>query len=545
MDRRDISRNLFSVAVGAAILSNRSEGQTCVAPCWAQTSSEAAAGVVPTNTSFRPGDWRRYGADPTGSVDSTVAIANSCKANAISFDESGGTYLVGSASVPSIVVPSGVTVQGAGFKTILQAANGSNPVFSLSGAGSVCLRDLKITCVAVGTTAVGAIHIFNSTNVIVENCEIVTGSLWGVALWDSKYCTVSHCYIHNTANSQMESSDIIVYNNSSYNVISENQCFGGINSFGIMIQDPYSTSFPSKNVVSNNRVGQHSGYGIACYLPDAADTYNQILGNYVENIQGTALSDGSSGAGIYVVGAGAGGTEISGNNVRNCCVQTSSQILAPAGIGVNGLSSSNAPVSVVGNQVDAMPKYNGILVTSSAAVVNVTGNSVRMPAGNSTGSAIMVENSSAVNVSSNITQQAGSGRCILFYASAVSAPLTQLSVVGNTCVGAGFNQIDFSVNGTVGFSGVVCANNSCRCTASVYCISLYLVDHCIVSGNVCSATTAAAFWANTSTQCRILGNSFSSTGTTGAGASGTCTGWYDKSNVQTGSFVGSGITIDT
>lgn len=542
MDRRDISRNLFAAAVGAAVLSNKSEAQTCVLPCWAQTSAEAAAGVVPTNTSFRPGDWRRYGADPTGSADSTTAIINSCKANGLSFDESGGTYKIAS----SIAVPSGVTIEGAGSKTILQATSGNNPVFSLSGTASVSIRNLKITCTAIGTTAVAAIHVFNSTNCIVENCEIVTGSMWGIALWDSKYCTVSHCYIHNTTNSQQESADIIIYNNSSYNVVSENQCFGSINSFGIMIQDPYTASFPSKNVVSNNRISQHAGYGIACYLPDAGDTYNQILGNYVENIQGTALADGSSGAGIYVVGAGAGGTEVSGNTVRNCCVQTSAWILAPAGIGINGLSSANAPVAVVGNQVDAMSKYHGILVTSSAAVVNVSNNSVRMPAGNAIGAAICVMNSSAVNVCGNVTAQAGAGngRCIFFFASAVSTPLTQLSVIGNTCLGGGYNQIDFGVNGSVGFSGVVCANNTCRGAASVYCISLYLVDHCVVSGNVCSATTAAALWANTSTQCRILGNSFSSTGTTGAGASGTCTGWYDKSNFQTGTFSGSGITID-
>ena len=109
-----------------------------------------------------------------------------------------------------------------------------------------------------------------------------------------------------------------------------------------------------------------------------------------------------------------------------------------------------------------MPKYNGILVTSSAAVVHVSSNSVRMPAGNTTGSAICVENSSAVTVCGNVTAQAGAGngRCIFFFASAVSTPLTQLSVIGNTCLGGGYNQIDFGVSGSIGFSGVVCANNN-------------------------------------------------------------------------------------
>ena len=240
MLRREIATALIASSAVAVLATETSVAQTCTAPCWAQTSAEAAAGVVPTNTSFRPGDWRRYGADPTGSIDSTAAITNSCKANALSFDESGGTYKIAS----SIAVPSGVTIQGASSKTILQATSGSNPVFSLSGTASVCIRNLKITCTATGTAAVGAIHVFNSTYCVVEDCEIVTGSMWGIALWDSKYCTVSHCYIHDTTNNQLESADVIIYNNSSYNVVSENISLGGINSFGIMIKTPTPHHFP-------------------------------------------------------------------------------------------------------------------------------------------------------------------------------------------------------------------------------------------------------------------------------------------------------------
>lgn len=42
-----------------------------------RTTPEIAAGVTPVNYAYQTGDARRYGADPTGAVDSTVAINNS------------------------------------------------------------------------------------------------------------------------------------------------------------------------------------------------------------------------------------------------------------------------------------------------------------------------------------------------------------------------------------------------------------------------------------------------------------------------------------
>jgi len=41
---------------------------------YAQTAAEISAGVTPSNYGYQPGDVRRYGADATGSADSTTAI---------------------------------------------------------------------------------------------------------------------------------------------------------------------------------------------------------------------------------------------------------------------------------------------------------------------------------------------------------------------------------------------------------------------------------------------------------------------------------------
>jgi hypothetical protein len=56
------------------------DAQTCTPPCWARTSAEIAAGVTPTNTSYPPGDVRRYGALGDGVANDAPAIQNAIDA---------------------------------------------------------------------------------------------------------------------------------------------------------------------------------------------------------------------------------------------------------------------------------------------------------------------------------------------------------------------------------------------------------------------------------------------------------------------------------
>ena len=113
---------------------------------------------------------------------------------------------------------------------------------------------------------------------------------------------------------------------------------------------------PQKHV-TNNRVTAHLAYGILFYnVTTAADNYNQAIGNYIENIDGSVLS-GNSGAGIYV--ANQGGAVVNGNTIRNCCINTSSSSLAPAGIGING-TGVYAPFTITGNVISNIQNYYGI-----------------------------------------------------------------------------------------------------------------------------------------------------------------------------------------
>lgn len=101
MQRRDLSRILLAApavsVLGAATVIAQSS-TTAASTGYAPTAAENAAGVAPTNMQYLPGDVRRYGADPTGAIDSTGAIQ--CALN-IAQDVylPAGSYLISSAKV--------------------------------------------------------------------------------------------------------------------------------------------------------------------------------------------------------------------------------------------------------------------------------------------------------------------------------------------------------------------------------------------------------------------------------------------------------------
>ena len=104
---------------------NSSEGH------FGQTPSEAAAGVTPTDLGYPAGDVRRYGADPTGKINSSTAWANAIACNDHVFDGSpgGGTYLFDSEVVISRYP---VSICGA-VKSIGDGTGGTRIVTFLDG----------------------------------------------------------------------------------------------------------------------------------------------------------------------------------------------------------------------------------------------------------------------------------------------------------------------------------------------------------------------------------------------------------------------------
>jgi hypothetical protein len=212
MHRRDISVALFASAAGSALLSERSEAQSCTAPCYAQTSAESAAGVTPTNTAYPPGNVLRYGADPNGSADSTAAF-NAATFATLSYSLNGllneivvpaGRYLING----TVYVRKGQKLRGALGGTYIVCNNsGSGPTFKLgwglisgtptqdsggqplsieslfllggpasgcidcSGVAGGCIKDLFISAPALGINISGSGDL-NCTNIIFDQGSV-------------------------------------------------------------------------------------------------------------------------------------------------------------------------------------------------------------------------------------------------------------------------------------------------------------------------------------------------------------------------------------
>lgn len=112
LDRRDISKFLLGSAAGTALVNQRANAQSCVAPCYSRTTSEVAKGVTPVDYSYEPGDIRRYGTNASpGATPMTTAIAHALLVSAshrLIFQPE--TYLTGKQTIPggaNIYMPPG------------------------------------------------------------------------------------------------------------------------------------------------------------------------------------------------------------------------------------------------------------------------------------------------------------------------------------------------------------------------------------------------------------------------------------------------------
>jgi pectate lyase-like protein len=154
---------------------------------YSQTAQESAAGVVPTNLNYPPGNILRYGADPTGIVDSASAIRNSIASNDYTYIPR-GQYLVNS---QISINRAAVTIEGAnpwwqhtgvyqgGSLLKLGSAAGSGAaVFAWTAAGAsadyggLVIQRLGINLNNPGLQQIG-IRIGQALNVRIDNVTII------------------------------------------------------------------------------------------------------------------------------------------------------------------------------------------------------------------------------------------------------------------------------------------------------------------------------------------------------------------------------------
>jgi hypothetical protein len=529
-----------------------------------RTPAEIAASVTPVNFTYNQGDPRRYGAVLDGVTDDTATLDNWAKVGgALTFPPL--TALISS----TITLVSDTTILATQGAEILTTAGGFN-LFTGASISNVLISGFNFVNTAAGVSLqdIAHVHLHNCMFCTVRDCNFTGMQCCGVEFDGCGYCHADNNYFHNGLyfSGLQETCDIGLFGynlgvagTGSYScTVTNNKCFGG-GCFGIANQDEYTDNNPSKNLIQGNRIGGCIEYGILVYMPNATgyNSFTQVIGNYIENVQGSLPSNTTSGAGIYVVGAAAGGTVIQGNTITNCCINTTARGLAPAGIGISGQGAATgiAPIVVSGNVVNGMTQYDGILIIAAAGVVNaggvsVTGNTVNMPAGNTTGYALHVEDSSYVVASDNIliTQGAQSG----VYIEATGVAINNITMRGNQVSGGGgTGTSQVLVTGAMALTSLIITDNQISGGGATGNAALTLANGVVagasIANNIVTIATTKALSVNQCTGVRVSNNILYSTGTNAVTLASTCTGSFlDKTNLLTGTMVNSatGFHVD-
>lgn len=510
-----------------------------------QTPREIVAGVSPIAKQWYEGDIRRYGPALDGVTDDTTAVQNWAKVGGHLTHPVVQTALISTA----ITLSSNSTFEFAAGATLSTATHGIS-MFYATGQSKIVVRGGHFLQTSAGTGVVCAgVYMTGCTDCLIEGNDFEGMQYAGVWMEAATRCTVRGNRNHDVLGSEADSACIYLASAPTPTAsvdctIENNFCDGATFEFGVACWDPYAGTLPQRNIIRGNHISDHNGYGILLYMTDVGNSYTQVLGNQIRNISAHS-SNTSSGAGIYLVGAGAGGTVIADNVIRNCCITTSVASLAPAGIGVSQTDAGTVPVVVSNNIIEGMVRYNGILMTGVLGGASVVGNTVRMPTQTGTiGSAIGVTNSNNVTVAGNtITLLSTTTGGVGILLSALGAGNSGIIVSNNTVNGGHAAQIRCTQTGGNQNADIIIANNRCSggdASSNPLVFDSTAAISVMVSGNIFRGAGAVAVSHTTCQNIRYENNLL-----LGSGAilttSGVCTGsHYGESNLGAG--IGAGIS---
>lgn len=499
-----------------------------------------------------------YGAVGNGVADDTAALALAVTAatgQTLYFPE--GTYK----TTAPLALQSNSSYIGAGMGTsIISCTNGLISQLSAVNKTNVTISDLTVAVTSSsGTSLTGGVLLNGCTGCRVNRVE-VTGVEWaGILLMTTSYTTVSECYLHDfNGTDNQDSADIAIYTvgmgvAASYNTISNNHCFGGSAVWhGVFIQGGAGAENPLGNIVKGNRIGTHASYGIIDYGTADRESFNQIVDNYIQDIQGTTLA-GTSGMGIYV--AGVSGDIVKGNTIVNCCVQTSNPVgLGAAGITANLGQTSPQTISIIGNAVYATVHGCGIQIENGDLGAVISGNKVSMPTTNDDSSAaIRLFQTSHTTVTGNqlytFNNDGNFQRGVEVTASNGDA-YSNIIIADNIIYGGTFSSVEFSVSGGSTLSQIIIDGNVCQSTSALNIpIRMSGISDVIITGNYLRGSSNTGVVTHAScTGVRYANNIIRAAGTNNLNASGTNTlSLFDKTNVLIGgvpSNAGTGLLVE-
>lgn len=349
-----------------------------------------------------------FGAVGDGVTNDTLAIQRAINYVVSAGAGSGGTVFFPDTTASyrittNITVPSFVTLMGQGKGTAIKKDFQNGFAIVLNNTTYATVKDLRIiSTVAATASPSGSIGIQDCNYCTVDNVEIIDREQYGIWLWQSSFCKITNNSVNGAKVFGGDNCDIAVLDDSNWNVVDGNYCYGGANSgIGIGVLDPYTGGQPTGNKVINNSIGEHGAYGICIYVTNNYNTQTLVSGNTVRDILGSDLL-GASGSGIYIQSAG--GSVVTNNTVTNCCRSTSNfYTLAPAAIGVTSPAGTPAFPVIVSN--NSLVSYRGpcIAAITNGGPVLIDANVCTLDSDDNTANprSIYVSNSPRCTVSNN------------------------------------------------------------------------------------------------------------------------------------------------
>lgn len=341
-----------------------------IVPAFSQTASA---------TTIRP---ETFGALGNGWTDDTSAFQR-----AINSLTTGGTLLLGAGKNyrlnSQLSVLDNIMIVGESDNTTLtNGASGLSHTFFVNNKDHVHFRNVTFTIAGYSSNGAVSGHIlFNrSKNCSVTNCTFLKSHWFSVQIKgesgeSSENITVSNCRGGELAREGGDGNsptDLYVGNFSSNISLIHNKLLG-VGAIGIMILNEGGQGTINDVYVANNTIKGKDTYGIVVYdtFKEQKVTGIRVVGNQVEDIDGTIGVKGNAGAGIYLASADA--CLVDGNTVKNTNIGTKSLSLAPGGIGVN--TSDNA---IITNNSVVGVNYHGITFRTCKGIT-CTGNQVIAP----------------------------------------------------------------------------------------------------------------------------------------------------------------------
>lgn len=469
-----------------------------------------------------------FGATGDGLTDDTVTIRQTLVTGtgaSVYFPATSASYLV----TDDLSYFTNTIIYGDGAGSVIKSSSITKSILTGSNVDRVTIRDLKLFyTTASSQTYVAAINCVTCTNLTIINNEVLNTIHSGILLRNTTGSFADNNYIHGNIGTGDGTADIAVYDNSSYNTVSNNKAWGGATAWhGIIIQDTTGSSNPNNNKVLTNYVKTHGAYGIINYNQSTAIANDNTLidGNTVEDILGSIVSGGLQQFGMCIYVVETGGAKVTNNKVSNCNAQTVQDTLAPAAISVTQDNVSLTPNTVSGNSVVTSHKW-GVNVSGNEPIV--VNNTVELSSPALGGINVVANNSAGVrgNTVKIPTTLAVSG---IQVQPTAAIPTSTLVDVSNNIISGGnaSGVLVFSGAGT-SVQGAVTGNQIGSSGAAFVGLAIQNMLNCtIANNNVTQSITALSFANNTN--CTGTGNSL--IGTTGFTSGGTNTGnFFDASN---------------